>query len=159
MTQNSEFSPVPGVDLSQVMVGTWLVEDQWKTDNYEIPQTTWAIRATDSSGRTVVIAQPAGVKDFLLIQGDVALDEATKERIRQINGAELDSMLWNLRRELISNDVEFRIAGEPLALVQVSQRIFFGRGHELNKDVFFQRVSRVRRGILLVRWLIERWAP
>jgi hypothetical protein len=137
-------------------VGVWLTEDQWNVVVCHYPKTKWALRATDGDGRTVVVGQPEDARDSLIIQGDVVLNEQTKSLVRQTNDAELDSLLWNLRRELIQSDVEFRISGEPLALIQVSQRIFFGHGNELSKDIFFQRVSRVRRGILLVRWLLER---
>ena len=103
------------------------------------------------------IVQPEGVNDFLLIQGDTVLSEDIQERARQMGVAQLDSLLWDLRRELIQTDLDFRISGQPLSLIQTSQRIFFDRRNELNKDVFFQRLSRVRRGILLVGWLMEKW--
>ncbi|MFQ6028751.1 MAG: DUF2299 family protein [Dehalococcoidia bacterium] len=159
MTQDSGFSGGNQAQIIQVLVGAWLKEDQWEVVNFPFPQTQWALLATDTAGRTVVVAQPEDVNEFLLIQGDAVLNESTRERARQISDAELDVILWELRRELIQTDLEFRIAGEPLALIQMSQRIFFDHRNELSKDVFFQRVSKVRRGILLVRWLMERWIP
>ena len=61
--------------------------------------------------------------------------------------------LWDLRFDLLMTDVEFSGLSDPLGRIGVGQPIFYDA---LSKDLFMQRLSEVKKALLLILWKIAR---
>jgi hypothetical protein len=132
---------------------TWFMEDGWSLRKETLTDAIWAFVAEDQSGRKIVAGQKIGKKDELVIQGAVKVDEETSSKITQLPHNEKDDFIWDLRFELLRTDLEFSGTKLPLEKVEVVGRICFDA---LAKDTFLQKVSQVRKGILIVQWMLAR---
>lgn len=132
-------------------VHDWLMEDGWSLRQESFPQAIWAFVAEDRLGRKIVVGQNADKEDQVIIQGAVIFDEKTTNKIAQLPEDERNNFLWELRFELLKTDLEFSGIEIPLKSIQVSERIFFDA---LTKDSFLQRASQVRKGVLIIQWMM-----
>jgi hypothetical protein len=131
----------------------WFMEDGWSVRKEPAPDATWAIVADDGKGRKVVVGQTPGRDDQLLFQGAVIIDDITSDKINELPESERNNLLWDIRFELIKTDLEFMGIEAPLKRVEVMGRIFFDA---LTKDAFLNKVSQVRKGILIVIWMLAK---
>lgn len=134
-------------------VRTLLMEDGWSLRQQSFPQTIWAFVAEDPLGRRIVVGQNVGREDQIVIQGAVSLDEVTTNRIAQLPEDERNNFLWDLRFELIRTNLEFGGIHLPLKRISVSVRVFLDA---LTKDTLIQRASEVRKGVLIIQWMLQR---
>ena len=145
----SDMSP----DQIKEQVRNWLMEDGWSLRQETPPQTLWAFLAEDQFGRKIVVGQRANREDEVVIQGSVNIGDDTTDRIDRLNEDERNTLLWDLRFELVKTNLEFSGISLPLKRVEVIERIFLDG---LTKDCFLQRASEVRKGVLIVLWMLAR---
>jgi len=134
-------------------VRTWLMEDGWSLRQETPPQSLWAFVATDQFGRIIVVGQRTNRDDEVVIQGAVNIDADTTDRIQRLTEADRNNLVWDLRFELVRTNLEFSGISLPLKRVEMVERIFLDG---LTKDSFLQRTSEVRKGVLIVMWLLSR---
>jgi hypothetical protein len=134
-------------------VRTLLMEDEWSLRQESFPRTIWAFIAEDLLGRKIVVGQNIDREDQIVIQGGVTLDEITTNRIEQLPEDERNNFLWDLRFELLRTNLEFSGIQLPLKHIDVSERIFLDA---LTKDTLIQRASEVRKGVLMIQWMLQR---
>ena len=132
---------------------SWFLEDGWRISQEPAPDASWAIVADDGKGRKVVVGQKPGRDDQLLFQAAVIIDDVTIGKINGLSESERNDLLWDLRFELLRTDLEFMGVEVPLKRVEVMGRICFDA---LSKDAFLNKVSQVRKGILIVIWMLAR---
>ncbi|MBC8511850.1 MAG: DUF2299 family protein [Dehalococcoidia bacterium] len=138
---------------AKTKVRAWLMEDGWSLRQESGAQVAWVFVAEDRLHRKLVVGQNTGREDMLVIQGAVALDEEMTNRVEQLSEKQRNDFLWDLRFELVRTDLEFSGVQIPLKRVEVSERIFFDA---LTKDTFLQRASQVRKGVIIVQWMLAR---
>jgi hypothetical protein len=134
-------------------VQTLLMEDEWSLRQESFPRTIWTFIAEDRLGRKIVVGQNIDREDQIVIQGAVTLDEITTNRIDQLPEDERNNFLWDLRFELLKTNLEFSGIQFPLKHIAVSERIFLDA---LTKDALIQRTSEVRKGVLMIQWMLQR---
>ncbi len=134
-------------------IQTWLMEDGWSLRQETPEQSLWAFVAEDEFGRKIVVGQRAGKEDEVVIQGAVNIGDDTTDRIGRLSEDERNNLLWDLRFELVRTNLEFSGISLPLKRVEVIERLFFDA---LTKDSFLQRASEVRKGVLIVIWVLAR---
>ncbi len=129
------------------------MEDGWSL-RQETPQGgLWAFVAEDSRGRRVVVGQNANRQDEVIIQAQVNIGDDTINKLSSLPENEREELLWDLRFELLRTNLEFAGIETPLKSIKVSERIFLDA---LTKDCFLQRISEVRKGLLVVLWILAR---
>jgi hypothetical protein len=138
---------------ARTKVNTWLMEDGWSLRQESGVETIWAFVAEDRLQRKLVVGQNKARGDQLIIQGAVAVDERTSDRITKLPDDERDGFLWDLRFELLRTGIEFSGVQIPLRRIEVTGRIFFDA---LTKDAFLQRASEVRKAIIIIQWMLAR---
>ncbi len=146
----NEMSP----NKTREFVQAWFIEDGWSIRQESNPDASWAFVADDGAGRKVIVGQRIGREDQLLIQAMLKIDDETQNRLTQLEADERNEWLWDLRFELVRTDLEFMGVEMPLKVVQVMGRICFDA--PLTKDAFLNKVSQVRKGILIVGWMLAK---
>ena len=134
-------------------IRNWLMEDGWKLGQQTFPNSIWAFLAEDELGRRIIIGQNKGREDEIVIQGGVNITDDTNDRIKNLSEDKRNELLWDIRFELLKTNLEFSGVGIPLKRVEMVGRIF---EDALTKDCFLQRTSEVRKGILVVLWILAR---
>lgn len=134
-------------------IQTWLMEDEWSVRQATSEQSLWAFVAEDQFGRKIIVGQRKGKDDQVVIQGAVNIDDNTTDRISRLSEDERNNFLWDLRFELVRTNLEFSGISLPLKRVEVIERLFLDA---LTKDSFLQRASEVRKGVLIVIWMLAR---
>ncbi|MGD9117297.1 MAG: DUF2299 family protein [Dehalococcoidia bacterium] len=134
-------------------IRTWLMEDGWSLRQDMPKQGLWAFIAEDQFGRKIVVGQRENKEDEIVIQGAVNIDDDTTDRIGRLTEDERNALLWELRFELVRTNLEFSGISLPLKRVEVLERVFLDA---LTKDRFLQRTSEVRKGVLIVIWVLSR---
>ena len=130
-----------------------LLEDGWNIRQGSASKATWAFIAEDRRGRKIGVGQNKGREDQVIIQGAVTIDDVTNNKLNQLSEEEYHNFLWDLRFELLRTDLEFEGIEMPLKRVAVKTRIFLDA---LAKDTFLLRTSQVRKGVLLILWMVAR---
>lgn len=133
-------------------VRTYLIEDQWKVKPVE-GRVTWAFVAEDSQGRKIVVGQQPERRDAIFVQARLSVSDDWRARLSQLEPTERSELLWDIRFELLRMEPEFSGVAEDLQHIVVTQRIFFDG---MTKDLFFQRVSQVRKSLLAAWWSLAR---
>lgn len=137
---------------AKTKIQAWLMQDGWSLSQAD-EGVAWAFIAEDRLKRKVVVGQPKGRPDELVIQGAIKFDETMTKKAEQLPKKEQDEFLWELRFELVRTNLEFSGIKMPLKRIEVSERIFLD---DLTKDSFLQRVSQVRKGVLIILWMLSR---
>jgi len=130
-----------------------LMEDEWSIRQESAPRAIWAFVAEDRAGRKIVVGQNKGREDQVIIQGAVTIDEVTSNRLGQLSEEEHNNFLWDLRFELLRTDLDFNGIEMPLKRIEVKTRVFLDA---LAKDTFLIRTSQVRKGVLVILWMIAK---
>jgi len=130
-----------------------LMEDGWGVRQEPASKAIWAFIAENRAGIKIVVGQQIDKEDQIVIQGSVTPDDIIANRMAQLPEDERNNFLWDLRFELLRTDLEFNGIEAPLKRVEVSTRIFLDA---LTKDTFLLRTAQVRKGVLLVLWMIAK---
>lgn len=131
----------------------FLLEDQWQLGDVSGPDLAWGHLATDRQGRKLVIAQRTGRTDEIVLQANVNVHETTRAKLQALIPEDRKGFLWDLRLALLQMNVEFNGLNDDPQNIRVVSRIFFDG---MSKDVFFQRLSEVRKALLTVLWMLNR---
>lgn len=134
-------------------ISGWLSEEGWKLTPETRPEFRFVVIADDGSGRKLAISQHSQKPDRVTIEGGVAFGDEQAKKFAALSAAKRQDFLWDLRFDLLATDVEFSGLGEPLRRITLAQPIFYDG---LTKDAFMQRVSEVKKALLLVLWKISR---
>lgn len=134
-------------------VREFLEEDQWKLGEVSGPDLAWGHLATDRQNRRIVVAQRKERADEILIQARVTVHENTRSRLQALIPEDRRGFLWDLRMALLQMHVDFNGVTDDPTEIRVMTRIFFDG---MSKDVFFERLSNVRRALLTVLWMLNR---
>lgn len=128
----------------------WLIGDHWSVRDEPQDDAIWSFLAEDRLGRKIIVGQRVGSEDSLIIQASINFGDAS-DKIAQLPSNDRERFLWDLRFGLLRTDLEFGGIEIPLERVNVGIRIFFD---SLTKSSFFHRVSQVRKGLILVQWMV-----
>jgi len=134
-------------------VRTWLMDDGWSLRQDKPQGALWVFIADDGKGRKIVIGQNANREDTIILQGGINIDDTTSQKIDNLPAEERDDFLWELRFELLRTNLEFQGISLPLKRIELSERIVIDA---LTKDCFVQRTSELKKGVLLVLWMLAR---
>lgn len=134
-------------------IQSWLLGEGWQLSEKPYPDALWLLEAQDSAGRHLVVGQKRAKPDQIILEGAVALSDGHRQLFEQLEAQERQEILWELRFTLLSLGVEFQGVSDPVARVMIGQRIYFDA---LGKDLFLQRVSQVRNGIIATIWTFAR---
>ncbi len=140
-------------DKIKEKIRAWLMEDGWSLRQEAPEQSLWLFVAEDQFGRKIVVGQRVNKEDEIVIQGAVNISDDTTDRIGRLTEKERDDLLWDLRFELVRTNLEFNGISFPLKRVEVIERLFLDA---LTKDSFLQRASEVRKGVLIVVWVLAK---
>ena len=135
------------------LVTQWLRSENWKVSDVQAPGALWLLAADDRAGRRIIVGQPEKVRDQIRFQADIDFPEDVANQFASFPHDLRKKILWDLRLELLSMNVEFGGASEPLKRISVTQRIYLDG---LSKDTFHQRISLVKSGLLMVIWSLRR---
>ena len=134
-------------------IRTWLMEDGWSLRIEPSKDAIWAFVAEDGGKRKIVVGQTVGREDNVIIQAAVDVDDEIRNKLAQLPEDERNNFLWDLRFELIRTNLEFSGIQIPLKRIEVIERLFLDA---LTKDAFLQKASEVRKGVLIVLWMVAR---
>ena len=151
MLNNSAENPVQN-DV-QSRIGQWLQEEGWQLVQETRPEFRFIIIADDGAGRKLTISQHAQKLDRVIIEAGVAIPDEQAKKIMALPRKKRQDFLWDLRFELLATDVEFSGLSEPLGRITLGQPIFYDA---LSKDLFMERLSEVKKALVLVVWKIAR---
>ena len=151
MLNNSAENPVQ--DDVQSRIGQWLQEEGWQLAQETRPEFRFIIIADDGAGRKLTISQHSQKLDRVTIQAGVAIPDEQAKKIMALPRKKRQDFLWDLRFELLATDVEFSGLSEPLGRITLGQPIFYDA---LSKDLFMERLSEVKKALLLVVWKVAR---
>jgi hypothetical protein len=130
-----------------------LMEDGWSVREESTPKAIWAYIAENRARIKIVVGQKIDREDQIVIQGSVSPDDIIANKMAQLPEDERSNFLWDLRFELLRTDLEFSGIEMPLKRVEVSTRIVLDA---LTKDTFLLRTSQVRKGMLVIIWMIAK---
>jgi hypothetical protein len=131
----------------------WLSEEGWQLTAETRPEFRFVVIADDGSGRKLIISQHSRKPDRILIEGAISFADDHAKKFAALSAAKRQDFLWDLRFDLLATDVEFSGLAEPLKRITLAQPIFYDA---LTKDSFMQRVSEVKKALLLVLWKVSR---
>jgi len=131
----------------------FLIEDQWRLGELSGPDLVWGHLASDRQGRKLVIGQRRDRTDEVLLQARVSVHENTRAQLKALIPEDRKGFLWDMRMALLQMNVDFNGITDDPTNIRVMTRIFFDG---MSKDVFFQRLSEVRRALLTILWMLNR---
>ncbi|MCI0485771.1 MAG: DUF2299 family protein [Blastocatellia bacterium] len=135
------------------LIEQWLVEQGYLVSHSEGKDRAWALDITDHSGLSFTASQHIARKDEIIIAAAMDIDGDTAKRFSGLKENERKSWLWDARLRLLSQDVEFDGISYPLRSVTIFQFVY---RDGLTKDVFFQRLFHVRKGLQIFITLIRK---
>ena len=153
MVENSFSVEDAGSNDKQARVRTWLRQEGWRIGELYAPDAAWIFSAEDNNENAVIIGQPKQPPDELFIHGNIKISEDCRENLEALSPQEYRQLLWNLRFGLLQAGVDFMGIDDPLDLIMMRQNIY---DDGLTKDMFFQRLHQVIRGMRFVLWALMR---
>ena len=151
-------------------IGNWLLQEGWTLEAQAPPdpKIDWVVLATDDRSRRLLIYQHVGHTDRLTVQGTLRISEAHRAAFAEMSAEEVESLLWQLRLELLRAGLDYDGLVQPLDEIRVVDVGFVegvrllglsgfptGSIEGLSKGEFFRRLHLVRRGTNLVQFLIQ----
>lgn len=132
-------------------VQSWLMSEGWQISEQTHSDFTWLITAQDAGDRRVVVGQSKARQDLLHLEAVVEPSDEYREMFATLPEDRRREILWKLRFQLLSMNVDFTGVSEPLEVVLLTQRIYLDG---LTKDAFIQRFLMVRNAVIAVIWSI-----
>jgi len=129
------------------------LEEGWNVGQEFNPDTKWLFRVNYNFNRPVVVGQTAGEKDQIIIAAQLSVSEPFRQRFQSLPQIERHALIHDLRHDLILLGVGYAGIGHPLQQIQFSKLSYFDG---LSKDLFLERVGKVRNAIILARGMIAR---
>lgn len=131
----------------------WLQENGTPVSAVHAPGATFALSFKLPSGFQVVVQQPGGRHDFLVVSCVVNIDPQHREKLK----SRADEFVWNIRHDLLNTGVAFELEppGYPLpSSVELLSDLY---EDGLNKNLFMRRVSDVSNAAALLMLTIEKY--
>lgn len=132
-------------------IQSWLMSEGWQISEQTHADFAWLITAQDAGGRRIVVGQSKARQDLLHLEAAVEPSDEYREMFANLPEDRRREILWKLRFQLLSMNVDFSGVGEPLEAVLLTQRIYLDG---LTKDAFIQRFHLVRNAVIAVIWSI-----
>lgn len=132
-------------------IQSWLMSEGWQISEQAHSDFSWLITAQDAGDRRVVVGQNKTRQDLLHLEAVVEPSDEYREMFANLPEDRRREILWKLRFQLLSMNVDFAGVGEPLEAVLLTQRIYLDG---LTKDAFVQRFHLVRNAVIAVIWSI-----
>jgi hypothetical protein len=132
-------------------VQSWLMSEGWQISEQAHPDFAWLIQAEDAGGRKMVVGQSKARQDLVHLEAVVDPSDEYRELFANLPEDSRREILWKLRFQLLSMNVDFTGVGEPLEAILLTQRIYLDG---LTKDAFIQRFHLVRNAVIAVIWSI-----
>lgn len=138
-------------DVIQAKIQNWLIEEGYKVSKEENPKTYFTITAEHSTGMHISVSQGLDSKDRLTIEGGV---EITNDKFRQLPEKERLDFLWELRYDLITNDLIFAMLpnGQLPNKIVLLKNIWYDG---LTKNNFMNAAQKVVEGKLMTLWKFQ----
>lgn len=137
----------PKEQALRYQVQSWLMEEGWSIAEGDGEDIAWALTCRDLQGRGVAVAQRQNRPDQILINAAVSPSPVHAEEVAALEPLARYHFMDDLGLALLGIGVEFSFEGENLQTIVIGERIY---ADALTKDEFLQRVSRVRRAVILV---------
>ena len=156
MLEEDSMNPVENKKPSELkeQIRTWLNENGWRVQQQKArPETMWALAATDSQGQKIVVGQTVDRENAITLKASITFDNSTNDRLSSLSKRDRNGFLWDLRFELLRADLEFQGVEHPIQGITVVRRVFLDA---LTEDTFLHRASQVRKGVLIVQWLLAK---
>ncbi|MFA5300859.1 MAG: DUF2299 family protein [Lutibacter sp.] len=131
----------------------WLVDEDWNITEIQAEDIRWGLHCEDQFKRKMNVIQRNNRPDQVLIIGGVILVDSMKRKMERMDIKKQQEFRWLINIELLKTNLEFQMVGTPLEKIDLSQRLYYDA---LTKDEFIQRVSCLRRGIILILALLQR---
>lgn len=132
-------------------VQSWLMSEGWQISEQTHADFAWLITAQDAGDRRVLVGQSKTRQDLLHLEAIVEPSDEYRQMFATLPEDKRREILWKLRFQLLSMNVDFTGVGEPLEAVLLTQRIYLDG---LTKDAFVQRFHLVRNAVIAVVWSI-----
>lgn len=142
-----------GDSTTRDRVTDWLLAEGWKLQGAESPDAEWVFVAEDRQGKKVAFGQTRKRPGFLELQANIVLDDKHRIQLEELPEDELEDLLWDLRFELLRLDVEFHGLQRPFRAVGLKIRV---HQEELSQSLFYERLRRMNRAMLMVLWSVTR---
>jgi hypothetical protein len=135
------------------LIEGWLTDQGYVIKHPEAQDRAWVLDITDHSGLAFTVSQHVTSKDQIVISAGIDVDGEMARRFSAMKENDRNNWLWDLRLRLLSQDFESDGISFPLRRITVFQFIY---RDGLSKDVFFQRLFHVRKGIQITVTMIRR---
>jgi len=132
-------------------VQSWLMSEGWQISEQSHQEFAWLIRAEDAGMRRIAVGQSNARQDLIILESAVEPSEEYRNMFAKLPDDRRREILWKLRYQLLSMNVDFTGVAEPMETVILTQRIYLDG---LTKDAFLQRFLMVRNAIIAVIWSI-----
>ena len=138
-------------DTIQAKVQSWLIEEGYKVSKEDNPKTYFTITAEHASGMHIGVSQGLDSKDRLTIEGGV---EVPADKFRQLPEKERLDLLWELRYDLVTNDLMFAMlpSGQLPDKIILLKNIWYDG---LSKNSFMNAAQKVVEGKLMTVWRFQ----
>jgi hypothetical protein len=134
-------------------IQNWLLQEGWKIADGQHPKASWIVTASQDKGFTLVVVQPASMRDRIEIQAGVGIDESAQKLLAAMDAVQRRSLFWDLRFDLLRMGVDFSGFDDPPKQLNVTQRMY---DDGLTKDRFLQRVTKIKNAQIMIIWTINR---
>ena len=153
MSKHSRSTATPYAVDKRSRIQSWLMQEGWKIAEGIHPNASWVINASQNSGFTLVVIQPSNLRDQVVIQAGVNIDDNAQKLLVAMEGAQRRALLWELRFDLLKMGVDFGGFEDPPKHLTVTQRMY---DDGLTKDRFLQRVTKIKNAQVLIIWTLQR---
>ena len=138
-------------DAIQAKIQNWFIEEGYKVSKVDNPKTYFTITAEHSTGMHIGVSQGLDSKDRLTIEGGVQVPD---DQFRQMPEKERLDFLWELRYDLITNDLIFAMLpnGQLPNKIVVLKNIWYDG---LTKNSFMNAAQKVVEGKLMTLWKFQ----
>lgn len=139
----------PGATREKVQ--NWLMGEGWQISEQTHPDMAWLITAQDAGGRRIIVGRNKARQDHLHLEAVVDLSNDYRKMFEDLPKDKRREILWKLRFQLLSMNVDFMGIADPMETVLLTQRLYLDG---LTKDAFIQRFLMVRNAVIAVIWSI-----
>jgi hypothetical protein len=128
-------------------IEAWLRADGWSLAAAEAPDADWLLVAVHPSQIRIQVGQKREQPDAVILQASVSLSPEHGERLARLPRRLRAALLWDLRVDLLREQVEFEGLGEPLDRIRLHRRLYV---EDLTRTGFCERIDRLRHQVLLI---------
>lgn len=139
-------------DAIRERVAGWLTGWGWAVEDLDSPEARWAIKATDPSGRPMIVARLDARPQAILLEIRFSADSATRSLLRGMSRQDRERMYWAIRFRLLQMGPRFAGLSGELEQVRISRALYLDG---LTEDRFARDVETVQDSGLAVVWTVQ----